>query len=472
MDLLSRVRRTIRQHDLVGAGTRVVVALSGGSDSVALTRVLLALHETGELRVAGLAHFNHLLREAGHAEERFCRELAASLGLPIAVECEDVGARAAREHRSLESAARAARYEFFERARVQFGADAVALGHTRDDQAETFLLRLIRGAASRGLAGMHPRRGAFIRPLLDCRRGELREFLAASGASFVTDESNADVSIPRNRVRAELLPLLEARFNRSIVDALADEADLAREEWLWLEEAAGALETAVCQAGDTVIRLKAAALNAAPPALARMLVYRAMSRAGGGDVGFRHVEAALDVSRTGAPAFAAPGQYVERVGDFLVLTGRPEGVSGRWHPGESPVNLFRYPLSIPGEVAVAEARCVLSAEFPAGASRDEPGPSSSPGRTTAQVRMDRLAGGLVVRNRRPGDRFRPAGLDGRKKLQDYFVDEKVARGDRDGVPIVVDALDRIVWVAGFGIDDEFRVTDPAQGVLLLRLRQV
>ena len=127
-------------------------------------------------------------------------------------------ARAGRERRSLEDAAHAARYAFFDRARAHFDADVVAVGHTRDDQAETFLLRLLRGAGARGLAAMHPRRGAVIRPLLDCRRDDLRAYLAERRIPHVEDESNLDVSIPRNRVRAELLPLLQARFNPAAVD--------------------------------------------------------------------------------------------------------------------------------------------------------------------------------------------------------------------------------------------------------------
>jgi tRNA(Ile)-lysidine synthase len=470
MDVPSRVRRFIRRHDLAGPDSRVVIALSGGSDSVALAHVLLDLQEAGELRVAGFAHFNHGLREAAAADQRFCEQLAASLGVPILVEGEDVGALAAREGRSVEQAAHAARHEFFERARAHFAADAVALGHTRDDQAETFLLRVVRGAASRGLAGMHPRRGALIRPLLDCRRKALAECHVTRAASYVTDETNADVSIPRNRVRAELLPLLEERFNPSVTDALADEADVAREEWLWLRESAAALEAQVRSGHGGRTRLSIDRLNGAPTALARMVVHRAMLDAGrGAAIAFRHVEAVLDLSRAGGTGFAAPGQHVERDGGFIVLTSRPEGVEGRWRPAPSPMSLFRYSLSIPGEVTLAETGCVLSAEVPPAPAADA---GSANRRTTAQVRMDLLTGGLTVRNRRPGDRFRPAGLEGRKKLQDYFVDEKVARAERDGVPIVVDGLDRIVWVAGFAIDDAFRVTDPAQGVLLLRLRQV
>jgi tRNA(Ile)-lysidine synthase len=135
-------------------------------------------------------------------------------------------------------------------------------------------------------------------------------------------------------------------------------------------------------------------------------------------------------------------------------------------------NLFRYPLSIPGEVELAQSGCVLSAEPGRAHPGGVPQLHALATEATAEIRMDRVEGSLAVRNRRPGDRFRPVGLGGRKKLQDYFVDEKVARAKRDTVPLVVDDADRILWVAGYAIDEEFRVTDSAQGVLILRLRQV
>src|SRR5438128_6992360 len=241
MLLIDQVRRTMREHSLGGRETRLVVALSGGADSVALAHLMHELAAAGEIAPAGAAHFNHQLRATADRDERFSVAVAQSLGWPIVTGREDVAARARRERRSVEDAARTSRHEFFERARAELDAQVVALGHTRDDQAETFLLRLLRGAGPRGLAAMHPRNGAIVRPLLECRRAELREYLAARHASFVDDESNADVSIPRNRVRLELLPMLERRFNPAIVDVLADEAELAREMWLWMEESVASL---------------------------------------------------------------------------------------------------------------------------------------------------------------------------------------------------------------------------------------
>lgn len=484
MQLLERIRRTIRDHALIRSGARGVAAVSGGSDSVALVHLLKELDAAGDLRLVGIAHFNHQLRPAADDDERFVTGAADALGQPCFVDRGDVSARARRERRSLEDAARASRHEFFERARVHFDADWIALGHTRDDQAETFLLRLLRGAGSRGLAGMYPRHGRIVRPLIECRRHELREWLADRGIAFVDDESNADVNIPRNRIRAELLPLLESRFNPAIVDVLAGEAELAREAWDTIGAAADEIASRIVKGTERVRTIDIAELNDVPLALRRVVLWRAMTElAGGRTVAFEHVADALRLLDADGPAVLdAPGHNLERIGARLVLTGRPPNSTGRWSPGSpegagrhanpgNKANLFRYSLSIPGEVVLAETGYVVSADTQGGPGPPDASAIAGNG-ALAVVRGDLCRGRLSIRNRRAGDRFRPVGLEGRKKLQDFFVDRKVRRADRDKVPIVVDDSDRIVWVAGYGIDEAFRVTDPAQAVLLLRLRQV
>jgi tRNA(Ile)-lysidine synthase len=472
MLLIDIVRQFVRQHALLDRDTRVVAAVSGGSDSVALARVLRDLDAAGEVRLVGLVHFNHQLRASAGDDEQFTSTLAASLERPIVTGREDVGARARRERRSIEDAARAARYECFERTRASLGADVIALGHTRDDQAETVLLRMTRGAGPRGLAGMHPRNGRIVRPLLGCRRQDLRAWLAARQVAFVEDETNRDVTIPRNRVRAELLPLLEARFNPGIVDVLADEAEIAREMWEWMDATVAGLAARLVRAsndpGQELVReIDVAELTAAPLALQRALLWRVMSElAGGRPIAFGHIDAALRLTQEGRPV-DAPGQRLQRIGARIVLTGRSRDVVGR--PAAKQTNVFRFSLSIPGEVVVPQTGYRVSAES---LSAGEPvgGRAELGTRSVARVRGDLFEGSLVVRNRRPGDSFRPIGLGGRKKLQDFFVDRKVPRGERDAVPLVVDKADRIVWVAGYGIDEAFRVTDPAQAVIILKLK--
>jgi tRNA(Ile)-lysidine synthase len=469
MTLLDRVRRTLRRHHLASSSTRVVAALSGGPDSTALVHLLRHLHDAGELQFVAIAHLNHQLREAADAEAQFCASIAADLKLPFLVESVDVRAVASEQRRSLEDAAHGMRYEFYSRALAAQQADVVALGHTRDDQAETFLLRLIRGAGSRGLAGMYPRAGDVIRPLLECSKSEVHAFLSARGVPFVRDVSNDDVGIPRNRVRAELLPLLVGRFNPNVVQVLAREADLARADQELLDQMARDWCTTHARAtGPGQWRVAASALASVPEAIGWRALHILMCRAASArPVAFEDVRRAWAVATGEVTGFDAPGQRVQRDGSDVVLTGRPAGSTGRWPAVPArPVPAFSHPLPVPGEVAIPEIGRVMSAEVVPSA-ENVPLPNG----TTAVVPKERVAGGLAVRSRRPGDRLRP-GASGSRKLQDLLVDRKVPRDERDRVPIVVDSEGRIVWVAGLALDRDFQVTDPTQAVVILRLKGV
>jgi tRNA(Ile)-lysidine synthase len=471
MPLLERVRRYIREHALVTPDSRIVAAVSGGSDSVALACLLHELHQRAELSLVGVAHFNHRLRETSDRDEAHTAAVAKMLGVPVLSDRADIAARARIERQSLEAAGHGARYEFFDRARQHFDADVVALGHTRDDQAETFLLRLLRGAGLRGLAAMHPRHGTVVRPLLACRRADLREYLAAIGVSFMQDESNEDAGVPRNRVRGELIPMLERRFNGAIVDVLADEAALAGETWQWLHELSADWTAAHVRGEGDVRRIDIAALAPLPPARRRAAMWHLMTDiCAWRGVRFAHVSTALRVADACGPASVdVPGGRLERIGSEVVLTKKGAGARNR----AKAANNFRYPLSVPGEVRLPTIGAAVSVEAISWTgSADAVGAYARTGSgPAALVRSDRVRGALAVRSRRPGDRFQPAGLDGHKKLQDFLVDCKIVRSDRNAVPLVVDDDDRIVWVAGHRIDETFRVTAGAQHVLLLRLRK-
>ncbi|HYS27406.1 MAG TPA: tRNA lysidine(34) synthetase TilS, partial [Vicinamibacterales bacterium] len=232
------MRRTIERHGLCPPGTRVLIGLSGGSDSVALLFLLRELAENGNFTLAGLAHLNHRLRPTADRDEAFCRDLACRVGLRIVVQNEDVKAFARGRNLSIEDAARRIRYDFMEQAADPLGADRIAVGHTQDDQAETFLLKLIRGAGLTGLAGIHPRRGRVVRPLLDISRADLRRYLAGRGERWIEDESNDDLENPRNRIRHVVLPELDSAANGPTRPAIARAAGLAREDAEWLDELA------------------------------------------------------------------------------------------------------------------------------------------------------------------------------------------------------------------------------------------
>jgi tRNA(Ile)-lysidine synthase len=480
--LAARTIEMMRRHALPREGGRFLVALSGGADSVALLLILRELEEEGALAVAGAAHLNHELRGAeADEDERFCAALAARAGVPFVAERVDVAALAKAGRRSIEDAARTARYAFFARAADGCGADLVATAHTKDDQAETFLLRLLRGAGSRGLASIRPRTGRVIRPLLDVDRAALRVYLSAEGQPFREDASNADVSIPRNRVRHELLPLLRLRFSPAVTDVLARGAALARQDEEFLQEEAIKLERRLVLTGEA-ITIDAAGLAAAPRALASRVVQALLqTHAGSRPVSFDHVEqvlaladlkvcpTAVDAVARGRSAVSLPGQDAVRVEDRIVLRRRTTNRGSR----SSDIgyrNGFAFLLSIPGEVRLDPQGIAVGAEHLGGADERLRGWEAR----GAEVGV--ASGGLdlplAVRSRRPGDRFRPLGAPGVRKLQDFFVDRKVPRAVRDTVPLVVDGRDRIVWVVGQSVAEEFRVTDPSQGVLLLKVRHL
>jgi tRNA(Ile)-lysidine synthase len=472
--LAERVRRTIRRHALLPPGSRVVVALSGGADSVALTHLLREISPLAGFHLVGLAHLNHQLRgTAADADEELCRRLAAELSVAIEVERLDVGALARERRGSIEETAREVRYRFLERAASRLDADRIAVGHTIEDQAETFLLRLLRGAGPRGLAGIYPRFGQIVRPLLEVSHADLRRYLGARGIDFQEDETNRDTTIPRNRVRHELIPFLQERFSPRIVEVLAREATLARDDAAWLERVSADAAAKIVRHTIDRIEIDIDPLLEAPPSIARRILLKALQRqAGRRFVGFDHVDAllALATGNDGPAALDLPGQRARREGGTLILSPR---TGRRGAPGAGRANSFQYLLSIPGEVVLAEAGCAISAEgAPLPPGQSEPDWLEHVKAGTAVVDAAALSGVLGVRSRKPGDRFRPLGLSGRKKLQDLFVDLKIPRASRDVTPLVVDDRDRIIWVAGHAIADDFRVTSQTKSVVILKLREL
>ena len=471
MSLLERVKYAIERGALIPPGSRVLVAVSAGSDSVALLHILRLLSPECRFTLVGVAHLNHGLRgEESDGDEAFCRALAAEHGLAFEAGHRDVASLAREEHASIEVAARRARYEFFADVAGRLNVDRIATGHTRDDQAETFLLRVLRGAGATGLAGIRPRRGPIVRPLLDIRHEDLRAFLASRHQPFRDDSSNRDLGIPRNWIRHRLVPLLADHLNADIVEVLAREATVLRDETALLDrlanEAAARIETALPERG---ISLDAVALTELPAALARRVVRQALARIEGARFhGFDHVEQVLSLARPVGDHVAAdlPGVRVERNGAAVVLHKR----GPRARPG---VGAFRYALPVPGRVAVPECLCTIEARL-----KKRKGSQTlikkalelDPDTVTIDAFV--AAGGLAVRSRLAGDSLRPFGLGGRKKLQDVLVDRKVPRNERDRVPIVVDAQDRILWVGGHIVNKDARVTDRTRSVVILKLSRI
>ena len=457
-----RVLRTIRRHELFPRDSRVLAGVSGGSDSVALLHLLLELQETAGFRVSGVAHVHHGLRgDDADRDAEFCRSAATACGLPFHLERVDVRAVARAERASLEDAARRLRGEALARAARALSCDRVAVGHTRDDQAETVLLKLLRGAGTRGLRGIHPRVGATVRPLLEVGRDELRGWLLDRGLSFVEDETNADLRFRRNAVRHRVMPVLVDLFGPAAPGALARQADVAREDEALLTFLARPLAEKAVRADESNIRIDCKDLASSPVALRRRVFLEALRAAGVRDPRFEHVMQLGDLEPD-AEVRLPGGLRAWREGTVIRLGPVP---------AELGCGAFRYELAIPGSVWVPEAGRTLDARVLA--AQDAVVESWMTCRTpsAALIAADGLAGTLGVRNWRPGDSFRPLGLNGRKKLQDVFVDRKIPRADRSRLPLVVDHEDRIVWVPGHTVDEAYRVTDDTRAVVVLTVSE-
>jgi tRNA(Ile)-lysidine synthase len=318
--LLQKIRRSIRRHSLLPPGSNVLIGLSGGSDSVALTLLLQELSRHGDFQIASLAHLNHQIRPEAATDEAFCRAFATRCGLPISVESVDVPGYASAHRLSLEDAARRVRYDFLDRVAAQVGANVIAVGHTEDDQAETFLLKLARGAGLTGLGAIYPRRDVIVRPLIDVSRAELRDYLHQQGESWVEDDTNADLGNPRNRVRHRVLPELDAAYGGPVRPGIARTAELIREDARWIDDQANGRYSELCAAVAQGLEIDAQALAAEPAAIRRRVLLRALrSVSGGREVGLDHIEAALEVAAGRSAAADLPGSRLELRRGKLVL---------------------------------------------------------------------------------------------------------------------------------------------------------
>jgi tRNA(Ile)-lysidine synthase len=437
----------VRKHELLRAGDRVGVAVSGGADSVALLRILLELRSELGI-VLFVLHLNHKLRaEESDADEGFVRSLASAHGQEIVCEGRDVKAYAAEKKLSLEAGAREVRYEFFREALGEL--DRIATAHTLDDQAETVLMKLARGAGTRGLAGIYPKVSiqhsalsiqlgakAVVRPLLSIRRERVVEYLGEIGQSWREDSSNRDLRHTRNRVRHGILPRLEENVNPAVREALAEAAEIARgEEEYWAGEIARMLP-AVWERTDRGGRLYCDRLGKVGLAARRRLV-RAAGEALGLNLEFRQVEEILGLDSEGARASLSGGWVaLLQKGELrFELISLSEAASDE-------TSDYRYELSVPGEVVVSESGITVKA------SRVE---SGGEGYNPEHLLDSKYAGtGLIVRNWVAGERFWPAHTKDPKKIKELLQDRHIT-GDEKRLWPVVASGDEIVFVAGLGV---------------------
>ena len=459
--LRKKVGETIARYSMVSAGETILVAVSGGVDSVTLLEVLHGLAPELGVQLV-IAHLDHGLRgDESSGDARFVLDVGQRNRIRVVAERADVRAHAAERRQTLEEAGREVRRAFLETTAREVGATRIALGHTQDDRAETILFHLIRGSGPSGLVGIRPVNPPYVRPLIETTRAEVTAFARDSGLAWREDRTNADLRFSRNRIRHELLPALE-RMNPRLAEALARAADLLAEE-------AAALDALLDRPWQQVlkeeavgrVRLDRRAVARLPEAVQGPLLRRAVARARGDLQGIekKHVDALRELvaSPLAHAELALPGLAARAQGDELLVAP----------PQESAASLPPLPVGL-GTTEAGEfgLSLELALEEWDGSTSFQQGKV----RSSEIADADRIAFPLHLRSRRPGDRFRPLGMAEEKKLSDLLLDEHVPFYRRDRVPLLCDR-EKIVWVVGVRLSDAVRVCKSTRRVLLMRAEE-
>jgi tRNA(Ile)-lysidine synthase len=456
----------IHRERLLRAGDRVGLAVSGGADSVALLRIMLELREELGI-VLSVVHFNHKLRGAeAEADAEFVARLAQGHQLPLHAGSADVASHARSHHLSTETAARELRYQYFRELFAANTLNRVATGHTLDDQAETVLLRIVRGAGTRGLAGIYPQLSysppqpiqtqllvpgsqfSVIRPLLATRRGVIEAYLRELGQDWREDSSNRDLRHARNRVRHGILPRLERTLNPAVRETLAETADMARAEEEYWQTEVGRVLPGLWQAERRT--LNPDGLRVMPLALRRRVV-RAAAEALGMRLEFHHVEEILELDPRGPRSVVLPGGWRLGVTNGVLQFDRPVLVADSG---------YEYKLAVPGTIRVAEIGACFEAVLVPGS----PATGYNPDHMLDPALLQK---DLSVRNWRAGDRYWPVHSKAPKKVKELLQERKVSGMERKLWPVVVSG-EEIVWVRGFPAPARLQPRDAAREALVIR----
>ncbi|MEK6673361.1 MAG: tRNA lysidine(34) synthetase TilS [Nitrospirota bacterium] len=455
-NILAKIRATIKKHSMLSGGETVLVGLSGGPDSVCLLHVLHELRDEFRLGLHAI-YIDHGLRpDETPAEIDLCKTLCEGLSVIFIVKAIDVKTYAKEHGLNKQDAARDLRYRVFDEVFFDIRADRLALGHNADDQIETLFMRIFRGSGPKGLTGIPPVRGKIIRPLIETERKYIEEFLDERRINYIVDSSNLKEDYLRNKLRLSFVPEIK-KINPDIAVTISRTMDILREEERYFDIlVTKTLMKLISRKTDAHIELFLSPMESMEKVILRRVLRRAIDETKGlRGVGFVHIEDIIDLIKQG------------RHGDRLYL---PKGLriiksySTLAMISEAPCRIETYALNVPGEVVIRETKSVLRASI------EDMVKDYGDGKSVIVLDADKAGLPLTVRARDKGDCFFPMGFGKRKKLQDFFVDEKVPRDERDSIPIVVSGSD-IVWIAGYRGDERFKVSEGTKRFLRLEIKK-
>lgn len=464
--LEKKVLEVIKKNQLIEAGEKVVIGVSGGPDSVCLLHILHQLAEELDIKLFAV-HINHMLRgKEADRDEQYVSELCKSLQIPLQVKTIDIRKKAQEEKLSIEEAGRDARYEAFGTVADQLGAMKIAVAHNRNDQVETVFMRLLRGTGPDGLSGMDVKRGRIIRPLLETEREEIESYCREYSLNPRTDSSNLENIYTRNRIRLELLPAIKRLFNFNINDNIYRLSSLVKQDMDFIEDyTAKAYRGCLQKADENEIVLDLAKLKQEHPAIVKRVIRHGVKILKGDLKGLEsvHVESVFQMMsdrRVSGSDIHLPGNMRIRLSYGTLRVHYSKDREG--------IPPFYKDILIPGNTEVEILDSSLEAEVVGREAFDKG--SQTRAAQSAMIHYfdyDAVKTGINIRNRRDGDIFRPFGSKGTKKLKEYFIDNKVPRDSRDKIPLIA-INNEILWVIGFKTSDKFKVTENTKRVLKLK----
>ena len=469
--LVLKIKKTLLDHQMIETGDTVLLGVSGGPDSVALLRGLIELKQDLNIELA-IAHLNHNARgEESDRDAQFVKDLGNTLQIKTLIEKIDVAAEQAISKNSFQETARDLRLDFLERTMTQIGANKIALGHTSDDQAETVLMNLLRGSGPQGMGGMNPVRFPYIRPLFYSSRSEVVGFLNDREFSYCKDSSNEKTDYLRNRVRLELIPYLQENYNPRITANLFDASGVFRVENDYMNIVEGQeYDRAVSRLreGDG-LSVDIEYFITLPLALKRRLIRKVIQSIKGDlrRISFFHIQEALQLFEE-----FQKGKRIDLPDSVEALCAGDHVEFKRIHAPSSTIlsgdksraSDWMKPLLIPGETQVEKIGLTLKAEI---IESNGTGVLSKQD-NQAFLDFDKTGDDLVIRFFQAGDRLRPLGMSGTKKLKSFFIDEKVPVEKRSIIPILTTGNNDIIWVYGMRISDTYRVTSETSKVLFIK----
>lgn len=448
--ILDTVQKTIEKYKLLKNNDKILVAYSGGKDSTALLSLLLELRRYFVFDIF-LGHFNHRIRPAAFKDEQFVRSVARRYSLPLFVGSEDVRRHAKSKHLNLEEAGRMLRYAFLAQTAQKIGDAKIATGHTMDDQAETFFLRLLRGSGLRGLGSISPIvEGKIIRPLLFVQRKDIEDYVREKSLEFRVDESNRDRRFARNRIRLDLIPYIQEHYDPKVISRVSKIVSILQEDEILLEKSAQteAKERMIQKNGRICLDMKD--ISALPLGLARRVVRDFIAKVKGDlrGISFEEIERLLNLKE-------GKGFHLKR---SLMLKRDKDMVC----PKRKPLKKIEYAYSWNGRKALVIKELLLTVK----AKRIKHGSFPLVYDDDARIYVDgeKIEFPLFIRNRLEGDRYQPIGAPGRKKLKEIMRAKDVPLEDREKKPVFVSGED-IVWILGLPVADQFKIDEKSEEIV-------